>query len=96
MTAIGGSKAGNDDDVSLADADLVVTAWAAVGLDRLVGLYPPDLVLGRVVVVRELVLHHPETQLPNAAHRTSPTTTMSAAATIAMSPLCFTVARNGL
>jgi hypothetical protein len=98
MTAIVGRIARHDHDVSLTDADLVITARAAVGLDRFVGLDAADLRLAVACIVGELVIGHAiaDGQLPKAAQRTSPTTTTSATATMARSPRCFTVARNGL
>lgn len=98
MTAIAGRIAWDDDDVSLADAYLVIAAGATVRLDGLVGLDAPDLRFAVACVVRELVIGHAivDRQLPKAAQSTSPTTTTIATATMARSPRCFTDARNGL
>ena len=38
MTTLVGVGAGDHDDVALAGSDLVVAAWAALGLERLVRL----------------------------------------------------------
>jgi hypothetical protein len=98
VTAIVGCIARHDDDVSLTDTDLVIAARAAVRLDRFVGLDSADLRFALAGIVGELVIGHSTVglQLPKAAQSTSPTTTTSATATMARSPRCFTVARNGL
>jgi hypothetical protein len=85
----------DDDHVSLTDADLVVTAGAAVLLDGLVRLHPLHVDGVEVVVVRKLVVHG-AAQLPNSAQARSSPITTSATATITTSLERFTCERNGL
>jgi hypothetical protein len=58
MTPIVGGTAWHDDDMSLADADLVVATGAAVRLDRFVGLDASNLRFAVACVIGKLVVGH--------------------------------------
>jgi hypothetical protein len=86
---------GDDDHVADPRADLVVAARAAVRLDRLVRLDPPDLdrVGVGVLVGKPMRRHRAQ---PNTAQAMIPRMTANAASTSSRSLLRFTRFRYGL